>query len=141
MERRDMIGGGVVGLASLLGSAAPVNATAAQSGADTDRVIAAVNGVTTRLQRALLPPYPELAEIRAQQHTFLKAAQKYPDFIDVGLNVWDRVYDWYVRIGTMPPVTRREDGRYVMPVMLTTLVLRLEQQDNYVGFGYDRPVS
>ena len=142
MERRDVVGGGLLGLTALLGAGAPAEAAAPpQRGADSEAVADAIEGLTSVVQRRFLPPYPELAEIRAQQHTFIKAAQKYPDFIDVGLNVWDRVYDWYIRSRMTPPVTRREDGRYVMPVMLTTLVLRPEQQDNYVGFGYDRAVS
>ena len=140
MERRDVVGGGLVGLTALLGAAAPAAGAAAQRGND-EAIANAVARVSNLVQRAFLPPYAELADIREQQHTFIKAAQKYPDFIDVGLNVWDRVYDWHIRNQITPPVSRREDGRYVMPVMLTTIVLRPEQQDNYVGFGYDRAVS
>ena len=33
--------------------------------------------------------------------------------------------------------TRTADGRYVMTVMFTTLILRPEQVSNYVGYGFD----
>jgi hypothetical protein len=138
MERRDVVGGGLLGLTALLGTAAPAAAAgAAQRSGDAQVVADAIEEFAETIERALLPPFAELAEIRTQQHTFIKAAQKFPDFIDVGLNVWDRVYDWHIRHRFVPQVVRRQDGRYTMPVMLTTLVLRPEQQDNYVGFGYD----
>jgi hypothetical protein len=136
MERRDVVGGGLLGLTALLGGTSVEAATAAQR--DDAGVANAIEALNRMLQQRFLPPYPELAEIRAQQHTFIKATHKYPEFIDVGLNVWDRVYDWHVQQRVTPPVVRRADGRYTMVVMMTTLVLRPEQQDNYVGFGYDR---
>jgi len=34
-------------------------------------------------------------------------------------------------------MTRTPDGRYAMSIMFTTLVLRPDQGENYIGFGYD----
>ena len=34
-------------------------------------------------------------------------------------------------------IARATGGRYVMTVMFTTLILRPEQDANYVGFGFD----
>ena len=89
------------------------------------------------LERHLERPFAELAEIREQQRIFLKTSHKFPDFIDVGVNVWDRLDDWHVRQQLPLNIVRRDDGRYTMAFMFTTLVLRPDQADGYVSFGYD----
>ena len=60
-----------------------------------------------------------------------------PDFIEVGIEVWENVYDWHVRHQQPIGATRTADGRYVMSVMFTTLILRSDQTNNYIGFGFD----
>jgi hypothetical protein len=47
------------------------------------------------------------------------------------------VYDWHVRHQQPITATRTADGRYVMTVMFTTLILRPEQAGSYVGYGFD----
>jgi hypothetical protein len=108
--------------------------------ADRDRDIEtarAVDRVRVLLQRVFEEPFPELAEIRQQQKIFLKASHKYPEFIEVGIDVWERVSDWHVRHQLPLNVVRRDDGRYSIAFMFTTLVLRPDQADAYVSFGYD----
>ena len=75
--------------------------------------------------------------IRQNQKIFFKANGKFPDFVDVGIDVWERLYDWHVR--TMQPlnVTRLGDGRLSMSFMLTTLVLRADVGNDFVSLGYD----
>jgi hypothetical protein len=80
---------------------------------------------------------PELARIRDQQRVFLKANQKYPDFIEVGIDVWENVVDWHIRHQQPLSVSRSSEGRYIMAVGFTTLILRPELSDNYVGPGMD----
>jgi hypothetical protein len=80
---------------------------------------------------------PELAQIREQQRTFLKANHKFPDFIEIGIAVWEAVLDWHIRHHRPLDVVRTAEGRYATRVMETTLVLRPEQVENYVGFGFD----
>jgi hypothetical protein len=36
---------------------------------------------------------PALSRVCDQQRSFLKAHQKFPDFIEVGIDVWESVYD------------------------------------------------
>ncbi|MBM3820331.1 MAG: hypothetical protein FJW14_15125 [Acidimicrobiia bacterium] len=133
MERRDVVGGGLLGLTALLGTAGP--AAAAQQRDDRETAAA-----IDRLRQAIeerLDSFPELTEIRTAQRTYLKANARYPEFIEIGLSVWDRLYDWHVRHQVQPAITRQDDGRYTMVFMFTTLVLRPELMDNYVGFGFD----
>ena len=133
IERRDVVSSGLLGLTALV--AGGDAAQAAQSNSeDMARALAQIREV---LEHRLSPPFAELAEIRRQQREFLKASQKFPDFIEIGVDVWERVYDWHIRNHLSPVIARREDGRYTMALMFTTLVLRPELMDSYVGFGYD----
>jgi hypothetical protein len=132
MERRDVVGGGLFGLTALLGTAEP----AAAQQRDDRETAAAVDRLRAAIEERL-DSFPELNEIRTAQRTYLKANARYPEFIEIGLTIWDRMYDWHVRHQVQPAITRRDDGRYTMVFMFTTLVLRPEMMDNYVGFGFD----
>lgn len=79
-----------------------------------------------------------VSRLREQMLEFIKATNKWPDFIDVGPNPWFAIYDWHVRFGVQPGVVRLPDNRYGLTFMFTTLVLRPEQTPSYVGLGYDK---
>ena len=134
MERRDVVGSGLLGLTALFGTGS--EAAAAQR-VDSEEVARQIDELRQALERRLDPAFTELREIRQQQRTFLKASQKFPDFIEIGIDVWERVYDWHIRNQVTPDVVRRDDGRYTMAFTFTTLILRPELMDGYVGFGYD----
>lgn len=75
--------------------------------------------------------------VREQQRIFLRSALKYPEFIDVGIAVWEDAYDWHVHWRQPLTITRQGDT-YHMVFMLSTLVLRANQTLTYVGPGYDK---
>lgn len=132
MERREVVGGGLLGLSALLGTSAP----AAAQQRDDRETAAAVDRLRDSIEQRF-DGFAELTEIRLAQRTYLKANAKYPEFIEIGVGVWDRMYDWHVRNQVAPIIARRDDGRYTMAFMFTTLVLRSEMVDSYVGFGFD----
>ena len=122
-----------------MGIAAAVGATpsAAQRDERTDdRTAAAIDQLRAALERSAALS-PELAAIREQQRAFLKANHKFPDFIEVGVAVWENVCDWHVRHQLPLEILRNSEGRYTIAVVGTTLVLRPEQADAFVGFGFD----
>ena len=140
LERRSIIGGGLAAsVAGLLGGA-PAEAAQRDRAGDDD-VAGAIDRVRALLERQFdsceLGPCVHIAAIRQQQRAFLKAAQKYPDYIEVGLDVWDAVYDWHVKHQQAIQTARTADGRYMMGFMFTNLLLRPEQPGNYVSFGFD----
>ena len=141
VQRRDVIGSGLVaGLAALVAPGA--EAASPESPAPQDeRVVQAVNGLRETVQSELEAlrdgPWGGVARIREQQRTWIRSTQKYPDFIEVGLDVWDSLYDWHVRYQQPISVTRMNDGRYSMIFMFTTIILRPEQAPSYVGLPYD----
>jgi hypothetical protein len=78
-----------------------------------------------------------IGRIRQQQRQWLRSTQKFPDFIEVGVDVWDNVHDWHVAHQQPLSMGRAADGRYTMMFMFTTLVLRPEQALDYIGFPFD----
>ena len=135
MQRRNLVGGGMLaGAVALLGDPKP--ASGAQDDDDNLATARAIESLKTSLERQLAVS-PELERIREQQRVFLKSNHKFPDFIEIGIDVWESVYDWHVRHQQPTTAVRTADGRYVMTVMFTTLILRPDQTTNYVGYGFD----
>jgi hypothetical protein len=81
---------------------------------------------------------PSIQRVRDAMRVFIKSNNRYPDYVDVGHDVWDDVYDWHVRNRQAINASRLPDGRYGMVFMFTTLVLRHEMTPNYIGPGYDK---
>lgn len=140
MERRAVVGGSLLaGLSSLISpAAASVDAAAAQ---DLEGVSDSIDQLRRTVERHFATVYGDrwrgVARIRQQQHTWMRSTQKYPDFIEIGLDVWDNIYDWHVVHQQPVNMTRTSDGRYTMVFMYTTLLLRPDQAPDYVGFAFD----
>ena len=133
MDRRHVINGGIFsGLACLI---APGSAVAAQR--SDDSAVAQAVGRLTDVLLSTRDVSPELARIRGQQRTFLKANQKFPDYLEIGVGVWENICDWHIRHQLPLTINRTTDGRYTITVMQTTLILRPDQTDSYIGFGFD----
>lgn len=129
LSRRDLIAGMVGG----------TGAGAAQRG---DEEVARVlrdllEEVRAQRRSCATADCAAVARIRTQQRAFLRANHRFPDLIEIGIGVWEEVWDWHLRHGRAPEVTRLADGRYAMPFMLTTLVLRPEMAEGHVGVGMD----
>ena len=137
VERRDVIGGGLAaGLAAAFGG--PADAQARRDSGDAaaeSRVAEAIDRLRDSIERQ--HQSPEVAQIRAQQRTFLKANQKFPDYIDVGIDVWERMHDWQVRNQQPLTIVRTNDGGYGMVFGVTTLRLMPQQVGTYISWGYD----
>jgi len=137
VERRDVIGGGLV--AGLAAAFAPqAGAQARRDPADDAaelKVADAIDKLRQLIERQ--DDSAEVAQIRAQQRTFLKANQKFPDYMDVGIDVWERMHDWHVRTRQPVNIIRTNDGRYGMRFGVTTLLLMPQQVGNYISWGYD----
>ena len=134
MQRRNLVGGGMLaGAAALLADPGPgARAQDKEEGA----TARAIDSLKESLERQGAVS-PELERIRQEQRVFLKSNHKFPDFIEIGIDVWEKVYDWHVRHQQPMTAARAADGRYVMTVMFTTLILRPDQASNYVGYGFD----
>jgi hypothetical protein len=81
--------------------------------------------------------FAEIAPVRAQQLNYLKANGKFPDFIDVGSDVWYAVHDWHVRLQQQLVFGRDAVGRYTLMLGFTALVLRPEAVVSFISTPYD----
>ena len=92
---------------------------------------------TVRDEMARQYTFWEIAAVRDQQRTHLRANGKFPDFIEVGTDVWQQVYDWHVRFQQPIALGRTAEGRYTILLIATTVVMRTDMAPNYLGPPYD----
>jgi len=142
ITRRELITGGVAGSVVPMGHAASVqeSQSAAEREAlrDIARQIGSVDGTLSRGLLSNAVTFGLAGKVRGQMETFFRTAQKFPDFIDVGYDVFMDVYDWHVKNRQQLVVTRGPDGRYWIQFMFTTLILRGEHDAGYIGIPYDK---
>jgi len=142
IPRRNLVTGGLVGgvLGALGGSNDLEAAPAAAAGADvTDdmvtKIVGAIAGLKTEIQS--LKSFPEIAPVRDAQLLHLRANGKFPDYLDVGTNVWFAVHDWHIR--WQQPLTLGRDnlGRYTLLFGQTFLIMRVDAVATFMGVPYD----
>ena len=132
-SRRDVITGGA---AFTQLRPAPAAAAAQQQGASNGPELNAIRDVLERLRHP--PSWSFANQVRERQRTYLRQNQRYPEFIDIGVRVWEGLQDWHVENRQELKIGRAPEGRYMMEFMLTQLVLRTEIPDGEVSIGYDR---
>jgi hypothetical protein len=141
MSRRSVLGAPAIGglLASLAPAAVEAEVPAPQAEQAMEGVSRAVRELRDSLREDLRrqSTFWELAPVRDATKNFLRAAGKFPDFLEVGTEIWHQVYDWHVRYQQPLSLGRNAEGRYTMMLMGTTLVMRVEVQPNYVGIPFD----
>ena len=143
LTRRDLLLSGA--LASRLRPAGPAGLDVPQSqssggGVPDAQDMHEIRDAIKALGQSLGPvPVPtEIADIRDRQHVHLRIYQKLPDYIDVGLRVWEHLYDWQLESHLPRKVARGADGHAEMEVMMTTLVLRPDVAEAQIGVPYDK---
>jgi hypothetical protein len=142
LTRRELITGGVAGSVVPIGHAASVEGVQSRAEVDAMRDIAnEISAVDETLSQGMLSNavvFGLTGKVRAQMETFFRTTQKFPDFIDIGYNVFMDVYDWHVKNRQQLVVTRGPDGRYWLQFMFTTLIMRGEHDAGYIGIPYDK---
>lgn len=139
MNRRTAIQSGLLASIGSATLAAPQDAAAGQDAGE--RLLAsALRGIDSTLQQqaeSRNAHWHVVRQLQEQQRQFLKASHRYPEFIEVGPRAWESLVEWHVREQQTLNLTRAADGRYVMAFMFTSVLLRPDLDDNYVGFGFD----
>ena len=138
VARRRLLGGGVLG--GVLGvlaadRAEPADAAVAQRQSENmTEVTDAIDKLRQELRNERL--FSELTAVREAQVRFLAANGKFPDFIEVGTDVWWALHDWHIR--WQQPITLGRDtiGRYTILLMQTIVIMRPEAKDS-IGLPYD----
>jgi hypothetical protein len=142
VHRRAVITGTMLGgaLSALTGPAEAAGAQAASQNSDrSDRLMEeiarAVRSVRDQIERQ--DTFWEIAAVRDQLRTFLRANGKFPDFIEVGSDVWQQVYDWHVRFQQPIALGRTPEGRYTILLLATNVVMRPDMAAGYIGVPLD----
>lgn len=136
MNRRTVITGTILaGVGSALG--APAEAQTANQISDriVEEVARAVQAVRDEIKRQY--EFSDIAPIRAQITSYLRANGKFPDFIEVGTDIWQDVYDWHVRFQQPISLARTAEGRYTILLMTTNVILRPDLAPGFVGLPFD----
>ncbi len=117
----------------------PGNAGATATQSDDARYFSEMISELREIRRAVSVDGTEaIASIRAAQRTYLKNSSRFPEFIDVGFDVFQSVMDWMVAVRQPVTINRLTDGRYTIVLFASTIVLRPDFPDGYVGQGYDK---
>jgi hypothetical protein len=141
ITRREVVTGGIV--AGALG-ARPEDAQAASAAQrDSDeKMVSLLTEIRDEMKRVRpgcnANDCPEVERVRNEQRTFLKGRAKFPDYVDVGADIWDRLCDWHIKNLLPLQVSRLPEGRYAMPFFQSFVVLRPDVGNSYVGQGYDK---
>lgn len=138
IERREVItlggllGGLVAGTGDASGAAVAVGEMSDKSAQD---IVNALRAITNAVSAA--QSFDAINPIRTRQYDYLKATNKFPDFIDVSVEVWSAVYDWHVRMQQPLVLGRDLNGRYTLMLGFTQLVLRPDVAPNFISTPYD----
>ena len=144
ISRREVMTAGVLG--SFTGSAAgaePSQSTQddAQTRALMRRLVQEMQKIKATLEQGLSGPSLDatpISDIRTRLTTHLRAAGKFPEFMEIGTTIFYAVYDWHIRHGQQIQITRVSDQRFAIQFMFTQLVVRWEQEPNFLGVPFDR---
>lgn len=139
ISRRDILTGGAFGTA--FGGVEAAAQSDAQTLAELQRIRRQLEGVTGELQKANAGCFTGACEavtkVRDGLTLHLRAAQKFPDYIEVASDVYLDLYDWHVRNQQPISVGRLADGRYTLLFMFTSVLLRPDATAGFVGVPYD----
>jgi hypothetical protein len=80
----------------------------------------------------------DVSALRTRQRNFFRLNQRFPQFIDVGIQVWERMQDWHIKHLRPLTIQRNADGYWQMDFIMSVIVLKPELPDNDVSVGYDR---
>ena len=137
--RREVMTAGVMG--PLASATAPARTEAMD---DLDRVVSEVRAMQLSVQRlntsiteAARVTAGALADLRERFAVYLRTTGRFPEYIDVGVDVFYEAYDWHVRHQQPLQVSRQAGSRLALVFMYTQLVLRPEQERGFIGIPYD----
>jgi hypothetical protein len=143
ISRREVVTAGVLG--TLATGAAPSPAEAQQDGqvirAGLTEIKREIEELKDHVRTGLVASslsVGRIGDLRARIELYLKGAGKFPEFCDIGTSVFYDVYEWHIRHQQQINVTRMADQRLMIQFMFTQLVLRWENDSNYISAPYDK---
>jgi len=140
IPRRHLVTGGLLGgvLGALEGEAG-AEPLAAAAGDISDKTLEQVAQEIGRLRTEFVGQrqFAEIAAIREAQKTYLRANGKFPDYIEVGSDIWLQAYDWHIRWQQPMTLGRDATGRYTITLLSTTVIMKIDAATSFVGLPFD----
>jgi hypothetical protein len=141
ISRREAMGAGL--LATLSPTAAAEATQSREADLEAVRALKDIRGelesVSTAVEKGL-PPIAGgvIGVIRGRFITHVRASGKFPDFMDIGVQVFLDIYDWHVLHNQQIQIVRLAEQRFAIQFMFTQMILRWEQDPGYLGVPFDR---
>src|SRR5215468_5894746 len=125
IDRRQLLtGGGLLGVLAPAGEGTAYGAGQMSERAAAD-VVTALQKISSAISAvAAQSSFDPIVPLRTRQTDYLRANAKFPDFIDVGVDIWMAAHDWHVRFQQPLTIGRDGLGRYTLMLGFTALVLR-----------------
>ena len=141
ISRREVVTAGVLGTLATGAAEASHGQSDAQLSASVRSLEDKLNELKVSLEQGLRGNsmnYGHVGQVKTVIQKYAKVSGKFPDWCEVGLDVFYDVYDWHVRHQQQIQITRIADQRMAIQFMFTQLILRWENVETYVGTPYDR---
>lgn len=146
ISRREVVTAGVLGT---LSTAAPqAAASAAAQGADAQAVASGLANLKTQLEElnrhvnaglvASSMSIGRVGQVKDRLEGYLRTSGRFPEFCDIGTSVFFDIYEWHVKHQQQIQITRLADQRLMIQFMFTQLILRWENDINYISAPYDK---
>jgi len=136
LSRRELLSGAALG-----GPPTLMGVEAGQDGQSMQEVARVLEDIRDELEAARttcsVAICRPVAELRRHQRVFLKSSLKFPNLIEVGIDVRERVQDWQLETRQTVGIGRQPDGVYTLVFGPTTLLLRPDAADDFIGYPYD----
>ena len=138
-DRREIVTTGLAAsVSAVMTHAEPASQSSSAGDADLRRAVEDLRAELRQLRLdAALPSTRSVDAVRQAIRTYLKANGKYPDYVDVGIDAWDSIYEWHVRVQQPIRITSTTENRLGLVLILTTVVMRPDLSGEFVGQGYD----
>lgn len=146
ISRREVVTAGVLGTLATTATAEPAEA-AQNSQADAQALREGLKELGDKLNdlkatveqglRGNSMNFGNVGVVKGRIELYAKTSGKFPDYCDIGLSVFTDIYDWHVRNQQQINIVRVGE-RMAIQFMFTQLILRPENDVNYVGTPFDR---
>ena len=143
ISRREVVAGGLLGSLTA-GTNVSGNESSQETQAlreilkDIDETLGDIKTSIDQGLRGNSMTFGNVGQLRSVIEKYSRAAGKFPDYCEVGLGVFYDVYDWHVRQQQQVQITRIAEQRFMIQFMFTQLIVRWENDTNYIGVPYDR---
>jgi hypothetical protein len=107
------------------------------------RAVSAMNADVTQAINSLKNEFrqqnvfADIEVVRTPIRMYLRNTAKFPEYIEVGTDIWQTIYDWHIRSLQPLVIARTAEGRYTIQLMSTICIMRVELPPNYIGVPYD----